>query len=162
MIGLIGLIAIVYWIGTRYGDHAGVIATGAAVLFLIVLFCSAWSDHVNAVHNWVRYWKRGGPEGERGRVRYRKKVVHGCGLYDMRPSEPSVRERIEAAKRRAAYAESMRTGEVKAPRSGPARVCHYCGRFVYAGGQRVVTSEGIATVYTCPRCGRVNVTRLGA
>ena len=160
MLGLIGLIAIVYLVGTRYGDRVGVIATAAAVLLLIVLFCSAWSNHAKAEYNLVRYWKDGGPGRERERAGKRGNTRNSGGLYDMRPREPSARERAEAARRRAAYVESVRSGEVQANRHGPARVCHYCGRFVYASGQRIVTEEGNAVLYTCPRCGRANITRI--
>ena len=65
MIGLIGLVAVVYWVGTRFGMRAGVIATAVAVVILLVLFCGGWSDHSKAEHNWVRYWKDGGPDEKR-------------------------------------------------------------------------------------------------
>ena len=160
MLGLIGLIAIVYLVGTRYGDRVGVIATAAAVLLLIVLFCSAWSNHAKAEYNWVRYWKDGGPGRERERAGNRGNTRNSGGLYDMRPREPSARERAEAARRRAAYVESVRSGEVQANRHGPAFVCHYCGRYVKAPCNVAFTAEGKVRLYRCPKCGKQNVTKI--
>lgn len=70
MIALICLIALVYWIGTTYGDEAGVIGIMVLGVLLIVLFCKAWSDGSKAHWNRVQYWKNGGPE------QYRRKQAN--------------------------------------------------------------------------------------
>lgn len=154
MIGLIGLVAAVYWVGTTYGTKAGVIATAAAVILLLVLFCAGWSRSTSAVHNWIRYWARGG------------------ALTDSR--ETSRREYRAAARKRRAYVENCADVPVRSAfsshsvhsassvQSGSASVCHYCGRFVRARSQYVLTSDGRMRTYYCPRCGQLNLTKTGA
>ena len=57
MLTLIGLIAVVIWIGNRFGDHAGTVALAVLLVFLGVLFVSGWRDTDKAYGNWVDYWK---------------------------------------------------------------------------------------------------------
>lgn len=64
MLTLILLIGLVYWIGTTFGDTAGVIATAAAVLLILVLFCKGWGESTRAFANWVHYWSKGGDRRE--------------------------------------------------------------------------------------------------
>ena len=70
MIELLLLIGLVYWIGTAFGDSAGVIALAVLIGFVLILFIGACRDGNRAYGNWVRYLADGGPEKRRNQ-RYR-------------------------------------------------------------------------------------------
>ena len=59
------LIGLVYWIGTTFGETAGVIATACLVLLLLILFCYGLGESIRAGGNWIRYWSRGEPPKRR-------------------------------------------------------------------------------------------------
>ena len=81
----------------------------------------------------------------------------------MRPRNPKKQELRNAAMKREAYKERLRTGEeiLHTGPQMPAHVCHYCGRMVNAPSTQVYTNMGAMLEYTCPRCGRVNMTKVG-
>ena len=67
MLGLILMFGLVYLIGTTFGDGAGIAATAIAVLIVLALFCSGWSESTRAYGNFVRYWDKGIPPERRDR-----------------------------------------------------------------------------------------------
>jgi len=58
LLALIAMALVVYWIIERFGESAGALAIGIIILFLIVMFCKAWSDDSKAYANRVKYWKK--------------------------------------------------------------------------------------------------------
>lgn len=67
MLMLIGMLGIVYLVGTRFGNEAGAVAVLVMAGILVVIFAVAWHQDSKAYGNWVDYWASGGPEGERRR-----------------------------------------------------------------------------------------------
>ena len=57
MFALIFVVAVIYFIGTNFGDHAAAIAVLIAMGLFIVLFIKAGHDNNKAYNNWVNYWK---------------------------------------------------------------------------------------------------------
>lgn len=71
MLTLILLVGLVYWIGTTFGDSAGVAATAIAVVLLLIMVCRGFSEAGRAGGNWIRYWSRGEEPGRRSTCRSR-------------------------------------------------------------------------------------------
>ena len=61
VIGLIGLLLVVYWIGSEFGESAGVIGIVVLLVLLGGMFLSGWKKGDRAVRNWTEYWSEGGP-----------------------------------------------------------------------------------------------------
>lgn len=157
---ILGLIVVSVSIGN---GEWGTAAIFGGIALIILLGCALDAQGARAHFNWTDYWARGGPNGrEKHRERSDYRMTEG---WD-EPEGVSNRELRKAAKKRAAYIERVQSGEdppiVKRRYSGPARVCHYCGRFVTASGKAVETANGSMIEYACPKCGRINRTKLGA
>ena len=65
MLAFVGLLLVVYWIGTEFGESAGVIAISALVVLIVCMLFSADRKQARAHRNWVNYWAKGGPERRR-------------------------------------------------------------------------------------------------
>ena len=62
MLAIIAVIAILYWIITKFGESVGAIAILVLAGLFIVALCKAGSDQNKAYANRVKYWKNGGPD----------------------------------------------------------------------------------------------------
>lgn len=154
IVAVIIFVALIIIIPAADNGQWGVVLLFAGIAAVLLLMGASERKDTRAWINRRNYWADGGPD--------RKKPVQATRTHYMSMSgEPSSREKREAARKRAAYVEAVRNGEIKKEYVGPARVCHYCGRMVHARGRRVMTPSGAAIEYACPRCGRVNQTKLG-
>ena len=70
MLFLIGMIAVVYWIGTTWGDTAGEIALVVAVVIVLAMFIHAWIEDDRAWAHRVHYWAMDGKERAMARHRW--------------------------------------------------------------------------------------------
>jgi len=153
LIGGIGLILIIVEITNK---SWGALAVTAGILLILIIASfterQEWKAYVNRRDwwadgkepSWMRKWKR------------------GSGTYSTKVRDVSRREARLAAKKREAYKAELRNGARVATQEGGAHVCHYCGRMVRAAGTRVQTGTGVMVEYSCPKCGNVNRTKLGA
>ena len=153
LIGGIGLILIIVEIVNK--SWGALAVTGGILLVLIIASFTErqeWKAYVN-IRDW---WADGTPPS------WKRKQKRGSGTYSTRAREVSRREARIAAKKREVYKAELRSGAREAYPAGPAHVCHYCGRMVHASGTRVQTGTGVMVEYSCPKCGNVNRTKLGA
>ena len=167
-----GLISIIVLIAVlppaiSNGEWGTVAVAALFALFMLALGASARAEG-RAYNNMIRFWYKGELPGEHRRT----------GKRRPQPERPiSIRELRKAEKKREAYKQermqqaqqarqwSANPGQAQqrmTGTSGPAAVCHYCGRFVSVTGSRMVqTPEGPMREYRCPKCGLVNYTKLG-
>ena len=155
----------------------GVLAV-VLILAVVLLGLGAAGRSVDrAYNNRVNWWAMDGKERARAERRWdaearaeealeRREREEREALREAR-RRPRRGEMEEAARKRAAYiaevqAKKTRRGAGTGIQSGPLRVCHACGRMVRAEGGKVHTQDGYMTMYACPECGAVNVTKLGA
>lgn len=129
----------------------GSVAVGAVIIVFLIALHSAGVKTSRAYNNFVDYWAAGGTR----KVKEKKRKV---SVFADR--EPTEREKREAKERRERYAAEMRFMPKR--ESGKAVVCHYCGRFVRVHPERVATGEGMMLMYDCPKCGRKDLTKIGA
>ena len=171
MLGLRALVAIVVWLGTTFGETVGVIAVAAAVLLLVIAFCSGWSKDTKAYYNRTSYWAMNGKDRARARRRWNAEAKA--------EEERERREAIEARRKREAYiarkrAERFGTASQGQPLaqsavqqrsaarpSAPERtyiqkeklfVCPKCCRYVRVIGIRTLEGGRVVTEYYCPQC----------
>ena len=171
MLGLIALVAIVVWLGTTFGETAGVIAVSAAVLLLIIAFCSGWSKDTKAYYNRTSYWAMNGKDRAKARRRWNAEAKA--------EEERERQQAIEARRKREAYiarkrAERFGTASQGQPSaqsavqqrsaahpSAPERtcaqkeklfVCPKCCRYVRVIGSRTLEGGRAVTEYYCPHC----------
>ena len=134
---------------------------GIAVLLLLM---GAGERHDSRAHiNRLNYWADGGPDSPEWKRDARKRNFERMNPRPGRYSterELTSRDLRDACRKRERFKEELASGEAMLSKQ-PSRVCHYCGRFVYAGGRRVQTEMGAAIEYSCPVCGRINRTKLG-
>ena len=169
--GLISIIVLIAVLPPAISNGEwGVVALAVLfALFMLALGASARAEG-RAYNNFIRFWDKGELPGDHRRN----------GKRRPEPERPiSRRELREAEKKREAYKQeriqqarqaqqwSANSGQAQqwqpgTRSSGPAAVCHYCGRFVSVAGSRMVqTPEGPMREYRCPKCGLVNYTKLG-
>ena len=65
MLGLIGALLFLYWVGTTFGERAGAVVVLIYLAIVVVGFFKYSGDEAAAYANWIRYWKHGGPERRR-------------------------------------------------------------------------------------------------
>ena len=166
MLGLIALIAIVVWIGTSFGETAGVIAVAVAVLLLIIGFCSGWSRDTKAYHNRTSYWAMSGKDRARARHKWEAEA-----RAEEERERREAHERAEAKRKREAYiaqkrAERQGTASTVQQRTSthppaPERtyvsreklfVCPKCCRYVRVIGSKTIDGGRVVTEYYCPHC----------
>ena len=172
------VIAIVGFSGK--GDTWAIV--GCAAVIVVV-----WIAHMCSVEDaraWVHrsnYWSMSGKDRARARHRWeaqaraeeereRAKLARKAERRRNRRlrkyatvDNGSTKKELEEAKRkREAYVEYRRRINQPATESGPARVCHYCGRTVHAYGRRIWNGHENLIEYRCPKCGRMNQTSLGS
>lgn len=167
MIAIIIIILAVVIISACVGNGEWGPAALTAVIAIVLLAMGAIErKDVRAWMNRRNYWADGTPpDWKENRRRAR--------TYESPRASASVsrRERKAAAAKREAYAERLRNGEEtlgtgrpvtrqQAP-SGSAAVCHYCGRYVRVSAGRVITADGMMREFVCPKCGKVNLTKVG-
>lgn len=70
MLMLLALLAIVIWIGKKFGDSAGVIALSLLILLVIVMLVIAGKENTNAWHNRTRYWAMSGKDRAKARHKW--------------------------------------------------------------------------------------------
>jgi len=136
----------------------------AAVICVVLLLMGAGERHDSMAHiNRLNYWADGGPDSPEWKRNARKRNFERMnprpGRYSME-RELKSRDLRDARRKRERFKEELESGEATISKA-PSRVCHYCGRFVYARGRRVQTEMGAAIEYSCPKCGRINRTKLG-
>ena len=145
------------------GEWGPAILTAVIGLVLLMMGAGERKD-TRARINRRNYWADGGPDSPEWKQNARKRYYERQKPGPER-SEPehriTTRELREARKKREKFRAELESGEAMFSKP-PSRVCHYCGRFVYARGRRVETAMGAAIEYSCPKCGRVNRTKLGA
>lgn len=153
-----GIIAIVILIAVLppaiSNGEWGVAAVGIVAALVILGLGVVSRQQDRAYGNFMRFWEK------------------GEWPTDHRPQKPqkpekarrvSRKEREEAARKREAYRQERirQAQEWKRPKQATA-VCHSCGRLVAVSGSRKVeTPEGLMREYRCPRCGKLNYTKLG-
>lgn len=70
MLMLLALLAIVIWIGKKFGDSAGVIALSLLILLVIVMLVMAGKENTNAWHNSTKYWAMSGKDRAKARHKW--------------------------------------------------------------------------------------------
>lgn len=134
-----------------------------AVIGLVLLMMGAGErKDTRAWINRRNYWASGGPDRpESERAAARRYYARGMTRTDLYVEDDHIssRDLRKAKAKRERFKEELASGEATIGKA-PSRVCHYCGRFVYARGRMVQTDMGAAIEYSCPRCGRVNRTKL--
>ncbi len=156
MLGLIALVAIVVWIGTTFGETAGVIAVAVAVLILIIAFCSGWSKDTKAYYNRTSYWAMNGKDRARARRRWNAEAK-----AEEERERREAYERAEAKRKREAYIAKRRAERSGTHPSEQQRtyvqkeklfVCPKCCRYVRVIGSRTLEGGRVVTEYYCPHC----------
>ena len=133
--GAVIFVIVIAMIASGSNGEWGSVAVGAVLVFVAVVMARGWHEDDRAYGNFMEYWANRDVKKERG-------------------ARPAVKvEHIVKAEPRA---------KPEADRKQMKTVCHYCGRFVTVSGERVITSDGIMVRYDCPRCGRMNMTKIGA
>ena len=140
-------------------------AAGLTAVITVVLLLMGASERKDA-RAWINrrnYWASGGPDAPKWkrdeRKRYYEQQMPSPGRNNVERGV-TYRDLRDARRKRERFKEELESGEATISKA-PSRVCHYCGRFVYARGRRVQTEMGAAIEYSCPKCGRVNRTKLG-
>ena len=130
----------------------GVLAVAVIAAIVVLWFGAVSRQQDRAYGNMLKFWDTGELPGEQRRPERPEKA-----------GRVSRAEREEAARKREAYRqERMRQSQEWQKPKQTSAVCHYCGRFVeIAGSRNVQTPEGIMRTYQCPKCGRLNYTKLG-
>lgn len=150
--GAIAIVFIIAMIAAAGNGEWGSVAVGAVIVVFLLALGSASREQDRAYNNFVDYWANGGPR------KTKAKTKRDTTAFEVR--EPTEREKREAKEKRERHAEEIRADLKR--EYGKAVVCHYCGRFVRVRPERVVTSEGMMLMYDCTRCGRKNLTKIGA
>lgn len=101
MFELIVLIGIVYWIGTKWGDHAGTIALAVLIVFLLILFISGWRKDSRAYGNRIDYWSKSGKDRARARRQWEREAREEEERERTRQWERAQDRRVREAQRRA-------------------------------------------------------------
>lgn len=163
MIAVIIIILAVVIISACVGNGEwGPAAITAVVAVVLLLMGAGERKDTRAWINRRNYWASGGPDRPKSeRDAARRYYARGMTRTDLFVNDDGLTSRdIRRAKaKREKFKEELASGEAVISKA-PARVCHYCGRFVYARGERIITGEGGAVTYACPRCGRINTTRI--
>ena len=131
----------------------GVLAVAVIAAIVVLWFGAVSRQQDRAYGNMLRFWDTGELPGEQRRPERPE-----------RAGRVSRKEREEAARKREAYRqERMRQSQEWQKPKQTSAVCHYCGRFVEIPGYLSVvqTPEGTMRKYQCPKCGRLNYTKLG-
>lgn len=167
--GLISLIIVIAVLPPAIGNGStGVIILVAVTVAFLLFFGYVSRKESSAYVNRMNYWAMDGKNRARARHRWEAEACleeEREAQYGRRARRPSKVELQEARIKREAYMESLRNGRRATSPSGrpaPLRTCHYCMRAVRAYGDRVMTSDGVMTMYMCPACRSVNMTQLGA
>lgn len=168
MLFLIGLIAVVYWVGTKWGDDAGVIAVFIAAAIVIILLIMAERNDTKVWRNRNYYWRTGKepPEWRRIRERDERREQERREINREREEkryEKSLKEQErEAEIKRQRYIQEVqeRNANARKANTGEHAVCHYCGRYVEMRSSPVKTDDGWMRSYNCPKCGQLNVTKI--
>ena len=161
--GLIALIIVIAVLPPAIGDgNIGVIILVGVVVGFLLLWGYVGRKQDSAEWNWISYWAMDGKDRARARHRWeaeaREEALLGA-RYEVRAREPS-REELEAARlKREAYMAELRRGpRFDLPEAY--RVCHSCGRGSNVPGETVYTEEGRMAKFTCPMCGKMNLTKI--
>ena len=160
---IIIILAIVVIVACVSNCQWGAAALTAVIGLVLLMMGAGERKDTRAYINRRNYWASGGPDApEKERDAARRYYAQGMARTDLFVRDDGLTSRdIRRAKaKRERFKEELASGEARISKA-PSRVCHYCGRFVYARGQRVQTDMGAAIEYTCPKCGRVNRTKLG-
>lgn len=143
------------------GEWGPAILTAVIGLVLLMMGAGERKD-TRAWINRRNYWASGGPDRpQKERDAARRYYARGMARTDLFVDDDRIssRDLRRAKEKRERFKEELASGEAVISKA-PARVCHYCGRFVHARGERIITGEGGAVMYSCPRCGRINTTRI--
>lgn len=144
------------------GEWGPAILTAVIGLVLLMMGAGERKD-TRAWINRRNYWASGGPDRPKSeRDAARRYYARGMARTDLFVDDDRIssRDLRRAKEKRERFKEELANGEAVISKA-PSRVCHYCGRLVYARGRRVETAMGAAIEYSCPKCGRVNRTKLG-
>ena len=142
---IIVFVLIIAMVAAGNNGEWGSVAVGAVIVLLLIAMCMSGLKTDRAYCYFVDYWANGEPS-----EREKRKAAKRCERYILEIVENGSCNtgRTEDATRRR--------------KQGHAFVCHYCGRFIHERAERVLTGEGMMLMYSCPRCGRRNLTKIGA
>ena len=160
---MIIIIAVVVISACADSGQWGAAALAAVICVVLLLMGASERKDTRAWINRRNYWSSGGPDRPREkRDAARRYYAQGMARTDLFVEDDRIssRDLRRAKEKRERFKEELESGEATISKA-PSRVCHYCGRFVYARGRRVETGMGAVIEYSCPKCGRVNRTKLG-
>ena len=159
--GLIALIIVVGVIPPAI-DHVeiGVIAVTVIFVGLLLMLGAASRESDRAYNNCVRHLANGRYRHEAAARSEERTKVRNNIRYIAPEAGTTQKEKDVAAERRKVYM-AMQKARPEVAVRGSYRVCHACGRGNRVPGERIWTSEGKMVTFVCPRCGMVNLTKLG-